>query len=200
MFKFSFNNFSNTISAFNLFNFSINLNKKNAKVQLHPEESVQKEITNNEINKWRDYKTALHGGEISYIGDLKENITIYLFIQKTPTSGAWNLVVPVVKGDESQRFLEFALGSFALQGCGGGLNNTDTLFYYLEKHINKGYNVTILPKVIESTYLDDFQYLDSNVKIETLLENSIDLINYRKGKLDWIFKEYIRLSNKYSLV
>ncbi len=56
MFKFSFNNFSNTISAFNLFNFSINLNKKNAKVQLHPEESVQKEITNNEINKWRDYK------------------------------------------------------------------------------------------------------------------------------------------------
>lgn len=50
MFKFSFNNFSNTISAFNLFNFSINLNKKNAKVQLHPEESVQKEITNNEIN------------------------------------------------------------------------------------------------------------------------------------------------------
>lgn len=35
MFKFSFNNFSNTISAFNLFNFSINLNKKNAKVQLH---------------------------------------------------------------------------------------------------------------------------------------------------------------------
>ena len=47
MFKFSFNNFSNTISAFNLFNFSINLNKKNAKVQLHPEESVQKEITNN---------------------------------------------------------------------------------------------------------------------------------------------------------
>ena len=71
---------------------------------------------------------------------------------------------------------------------------------YLEKHINKGYNVTILPKVIESTYLDDFQYLDSNVKIETLLENSIDLINYRKGKLDWIFKEYIRLSNKYSLV
>lgn len=61
MFKFSFNNFSNTISAFNLFNFSINLNKKNAKVQLHPEESVQKEITNNEINKWRDYKTALHG-------------------------------------------------------------------------------------------------------------------------------------------
>ena len=126
MFKFSFNNFSNTISAFNLFNFSINLNKKNAKVQLHPEESVQKEITNNEINKWR--------------GDLKENITIYLFIQKTPTSGAWNLVVPVVKGDESKRFLEFALGSFALQGCGGGLNNTDTLFYYLEKHINKGYN------------------------------------------------------------
>lgn len=119
---------------------------------------------------------------------------------KTPTSGAWNLVVPVVKGDESKRFLEFALGSFALQGCGGGLNNTDTLFYYLEKHINKGYNVTILPKVIESTYLDDFQYLDSNVKIETLLENSIDLINYRKGKLDWIFKEYIRLSNKYSLV
>lgn len=83
---------------------------------------------------------------------------------------------------------------------GGGLNNTDTLFYYLEKHVNKGYNVTILPKVIESTYLDDFQYLDSNVKIETLLENSIDLINYRKGKLDWIFKEYIRLSNKYSLV
>ena len=138
--------------------------------------------------------------ESTYIGDLKENITIYLFIQKTPTSGAWNLVVPVVKGDESKRFLEFALGSFALQGCGGGLNNTDTLFYYLEKHINKGYNVTILPKVIESTYLDDFQYLDSNVKIETLLENSIDLINYRKGKLDWIFKEYIRLSNKYSLV
>lgn len=45
----------------------------------------------------------------------------------------------------------------------------------------------------EYPYLDDFQYLDSNVKIETLLENSIDLINYRKGKLDWIFKEYIRL-------
>ena len=49
MFKFSFNNFSNTISAFNLFNFSINLNKKNAKVQLHPEESVQKEMFDSEV-------------------------------------------------------------------------------------------------------------------------------------------------------
>lgn len=199
MFKFSFNNLSNTIGAFNFINFSINLNKKNAKVQLQPEESVQKEITNNNIKKWHDYKTGLHGGEISYIRDFKENITIYLFIQKTPTLGAWNLVVPVIKGDESKRFLEFSLGSFALQGCGGGLNNTDTLFYYSEKHKNEGYNVTILPKIIESTYLDDFQYLDSNVKFDTLLENSIDLINYRKGEFVWIFKEYIRLLNKYSL-
>lgn len=31
MFKFSFNNFSNTISAFNLFNFSINLNNVSSK-------------------------------------------------------------------------------------------------------------------------------------------------------------------------
>lgn len=200
MINFSFNNTKNTLSSISLFNISINLKKESKAVPPQIEESHQNEKIENKINQWHDYKTPLSGNEISYIEDFKENITTYLFIQKALTIGAWNLVVPIIKGDESKRFLEFGLGYFALQGCGGGLNNTDTLFYYLEKHKNKGYNVAILPKVIESTYLDDFQYLDSNVKLETLLENSIDLINYRKGKLDWIFKEYIRLLNKYSLI
>ncbi len=88
-------------------------------------------------------------------------------------------------------------GYFGLQGSGGGMNSTDSLFYHSKKLKEKGYNVNIIPKVIENKLIHDFEYFDNNLTINDLYLKSIHLFNYSKGKHSSIKDEFNRLNQKY---
>jgi hypothetical protein len=178
-----------------LINISININRQ---------KEVNKEpIT--ELNavevkkKYYDNKTTLGGWALNEINKFNEDITVYIFIQKQKTFSAWNLVAPFFIGLESKKTIQFGLGYFALEGSGGGLSKTEMLMFHLNKHKQKGYNVNMLPMVIESELLENFEYVDSGVTLSNLLENAIPLINYRKDSFEWIYKQYNELVDEYEL-
>lgn len=93
--------------------------------------------------------------------------------------------------------IQFGLGYFALQGSGSGMNNTDSLFYHAKKLKEKGYNVSIIPKVIDNKLIHDFEYFDNELTINDLDLKSIHLFNYSKGKHSSIKDEFNRLNQKY---
>ena len=144
----------------------------------------------NVSREYKDYKTTLGGWETDLIEKINDDLIAYLFIQKERESSAWNLVAPVLLEITTGRIIQYGLGYFALQGCGGGLNNTSSILYYLNKHQEKGYKIYIAPKVVNTKLLRSFEFIDSGTTLGNLLDNSIDLINYRKGRCEWIYKQY----------
>lgn len=200
MFSFNFSQLKNTLNSFNIFNISFSLNKvlkvdetNNDKLVDNIEEIIQLPI-------YKDYKTTLDGGYINLIQNLNKDILIYLFIEKERKHGAWNLVAPIViSQDTNEVLLQYGLHYFALQGCGGGLNNTKSILYHAKKLQDKGYKVQIYPKVVKSKLISDFEYWDSEVNLNDLKNNSIHLFNYRKDIFESIYSTYIRLMNKNNL-
>lgn len=200
MFSFNFSQLKNTLNSFNIFNISFSLNKvlkvdetNNDKFVDNKEEIIQLPI-------YKDYKTTLDGGYINLIQNLDKDILIYLFIEKERINGAWNLVAPIViSQDTNEVLLQYGLHYFALQGCGGGHNNTKSLLYHAKKLQDKGYKVQIYPKVVKSKLISDFEYWDSEVNLNNLKNNSIHLFNYRKDIFESIYSTYIRLMNKNNL-
>ena len=198
MISINFNNIKNTLASFSIFSISINRgeNKKNDE----PKEEIElKIIEEKQKLRFIDYKTTLGRSGIDLIEKIDDDILVYFFIQKDKDSSAWNLVVPVILEKSTGKINQFGQGYFALEGSGGGLSNTDSIMYHLKNHKERGYRVSIIPKVVDNKLLDDFEYVDSNVKLSNLIENSIDLINYRKNSFEWIFRKYAELMRKYKL-
>ncbi|MCC9074377.1 hypothetical protein LNQ49_22545 [Flavobacterium sp. F-65] len=61
------------------------------------------------------------------------------------------------------------------------------------------FNVFIASKIVDNALLTGFEYADSGIKLSDLLEESIDLHNYRKDSFVWIYKQYQELIIKYKL-
>lgn len=190
MVSLNYNGIKNTLASFNLFNISINRNVNNKKFD---KEDEHKHFEIKEPSGFKDHKTTLCGRDIDLIKKINDHIIVYLFIQKEKDSSAWNLVAPVIMEKSTGKISQYGLGYFALEGRGGGLKNTDMIMYYLKKHSEKGFKVSILPKVVDNKLLSDFEYIDSGIKLIDLIENSIDLINYRKDSFEWIYKQYMDL-------
>lgn len=194
MFKLENNGVKNSLFSFTFLNVSNNFNKKEKSEILNLEaiEIIDK-IT------FREPKTTLSTNHFNLLNKINGNVIVYLFIQKNRSSSAWNLIAPVVLEKETGKFFQFGLGYFSLQGSGGGLSNTCSLFSHLRKLKERGFQVEILPKIVRTSLMSDFEYLDSGIKLQDLLDSSIDLINYRKESFSWIYQEYQRLVEKHKL-
>lgn len=194
MLKFNLNGITNSFTLFN--GVSISLNKGKEKEE--PTNTVLVENAKPSEKKLNDRKSLLGGWQTYEVNQLSCDLNAYLFVQKqTQSYSAWNLVVPIIHERETNRIFQFGIGYFALEGCGGGLGNTDTLIGRLIRLSEKGIKVNLIPRVIDAELLDKFEYLDSGLKLSDLIENSIDLINYKDGKFKWIYKNYIEIVKKW---
>lgn len=191
----NFNGIKNTLNSFNVFNISFN---KQQEISNIPENIKEKPISL-EDKKPTDYKTTLGGWNLDIIDKINDDLIVYLFIEKEKSSSAWNLVAPIILEKSTGKINQYGLGYFALQGMGGGLGNTSSMLFHFKNHKKKGFKVSILPKIVDSELLANYEYVDSGVKLSDLIENSFDLINYRKEPFDWIYKKYIELLHKYDL-
>ncbi|RKR08896.1 hypothetical protein C8C83_0491 [Flavobacterium sp. 90] len=194
MFKLENNAVKNSILSFTFFNLSNNFNKKekNKILNLESTETIDR------IN-FTESKTTLSTNQFHLIDNINDNVIVYLFIQKDKKSSAWNLIAPIVEEKRTGKIFQFALGYFALQGSGGGISNICSLFSHLRNLKERGFKVDILPKIADTSLINDFEYIDSGIKLQDLLNDSIDLINYRKEKFSEIYKEHIRLIEKHNL-
>jgi hypothetical protein len=197
MINLNYNGIKSTLSSFNVFNISINIgvDKKISELIIENESITQIE----QKPVFKDYKTTLGGWNIDLIDKINDNIIVYFFIQKTKDSSAWNLVAPVIIEKSTGKISQYGLGYFALEGSGGGLSNMSSIMYYLKKHREKGYEVSLLPKIVENELLSNYEFVDSGIKLTDLTENSISLINYRKEAFEWIYKQYNELVVEYGL-
>lgn len=194
MFNFNISQIANSFSIFS-FNYSV---KK--EIESQKKEQIQKKEDNESVSDKRDYKTTMSGSKIELIGRLNEDIVIYLFIQKEKENGiSWNLVVPIVKCLTSNTILQYGLGFFALQGSGGGLNSTNSIFISAKKLKEKGYNVIFSPRVIKNNQLlKEFEYCDNNLTLDDLDKNSIPLCNYLiNDTFVSIYKKYNEFIERY---
>lgn len=122
---------SQITNSFSIFSFNYSTKKEIVSQKI---EQIQKEEDKKSISDKRDYKTTMSGSKIELIEKLEEDIVIYLFIQKEKENGiSWNLIAPIVKCLTSNTILQYGLGFFALQGSGGGLNSTNSIFYFSKK-------------------------------------------------------------------
>lgn len=194
MFKLENNAVKNSMLSFTFFNLSNNFNKKEKSKILNLESTETIEAIN-----FTESKTTLSTNQFHLIDNINDNVIVYLFIQKDKKSSAWNLIAPIVEEKRTGKIFQFGLGYFALQGSGGGISNIWSLFSHLRNLKERGFKVDILPKIADTSLINDFEYLDSGIKLQDLLNDSIDLINYRKEKFSEIYKEYIRLIEKHNL-
>ena len=194
MFNFNISQIANSFSIFS-FNYSV---KK--EIESQKKEQIQKKEDNESVSDKRDYKTTMSGSKIELIGKLNEDIVIYLFIQKEKENGiSWNLVAPIVKCLTSNTILQYGLGFFALQGSGGGINSTNSIFISAKRLKEKGYNVIFSPRVIKNNQLlKEFEYCDNNLTLDDLDKNSIPLCNYLiNDTFESIYKKYNEFIERY---
>ncbi|MDU1905564.1 MAG: hypothetical protein E6772_12345 [Dysgonomonas sp.] len=195
MIKFDFTGIKNTFMSNTLLSFNLNFFAKNKEI-----EQIEEDVTNVDDRKeFKDIKTLLGGSHSRLIEKINDDIITYLFIEKDKKGSEWNSVVPVIIEKSTNKTTQFGIGYFALEGSGSGLSHMDSLIYYLKKHIDRGYQVYILPKIVDNELLNYYQYFDSNIRLSTLIENSIDLINYQKDSFKWIYRQYQELLRKHMI-
>jgi hypothetical protein len=192
----SYNGVKNTFGSFSLFTISINV-KTNKEISEPKIENEHNLIVEKPV--FKDHKTTLGKRHIDLIDKINDNVIVYLFIQKRKSSSDWNLVAPIIWEKSTGKISQFGFVDFALEGCGGGLNNTSLILKNLKNLRKKGFKVSVLPKVIDNELLNNFEFVDSGTKLIDLVENSTDLINYRNDAFEWIFKQYSELILKYGL-
>ena len=195
MVNLSYNGIKNTIASFNLFSISINRGKNEGEIQLEEKEGKELHVAN-KIPEFMDNKTTLGGWNINLVNKISDDIIVYFFIQKEKSYSSWNLVAPVILEKSTGKIYQYGLGYFALEGCGGGLRNTKSIIYNLKRHMEKGFQVSIIPKVVDNALLRSFEYVDSGTRLSDLLEKSTDLISYRKDTFEMIYKQYQELLDK----
>lgn len=190
MIKFSYSKIKNTITPLTLFNFDFGKKIEKKLNELPSEKVLKKSI---EKQKPKDYKTTLGGAKINLIEKMNGDLCAYLLIEKNKEHSSWNMVIPVIIEKNTNVMYQYSSGCFALEGSGGGLNNTRSILRYLKLHKNKGFNVSIVPKIVDNNLLNNFEYIDGGVNLNILLENSTDLILYRKNEFKWIYSQYQKL-------
>ena len=194
MINLNYNGIKNTMASFIFLN--INIGKKTENKKVVENKVPEKIIT---LHKPKDYKTTLGGTKINLIDKMIGDLSVYLFIEKEKKNSSWNMVVPVIIEKNTNKMYQYKKGCFALEGSGGGLSNTSSIIRYLKLHTEKGYNVSIAPKVTENKLLNDFDFIDSQINLDTLIEKSTDLILYRKNEFKWIYSQYEKLISKFRL-
>lgn len=199
MINLNLNGVSNTFNKNSLFDISISFNGKKKTVESNTLKEIEV-LEPIEMPVFVDRKTTFGGSNINFIDTIKDDIVLYLFIQKEKQYSAWNLISPVILEKGTGKIYQYRYNCFALEGSGGGLSNTSLIFYYLKKHEEKGFKVLIAPKIVDNVLLSGFEFVDSGIKLNDLLEKSIDLHNYRKDSFLWIHKQYQELIDKYRLI
>ena len=194
MINLNYNGIKNTMASFSLLN--INIGKKTENKKVVKNKIPEKIIT---LDKPKDYKTTLGRTEIELIDKMIGDLSVYLFIEKEKEHSFWNMVVPVIIEKNTNKMYQYKNGCFALEGSGGGLSNTSSIIRYLKLHTEKGYNVSIAPKIIENKLLNAFNFIDSEINLDALIEKSTDLILYRKNEFEWIYSQYEELINEFKL-
>ena len=194
------NNFTavkNTLFSINFFGSLSNVDKKKNTCKFEP--SSDSDSEESKPIKLTDHKTTLNGYSFNYIKEINKDIVVFIFIQKEKEYSSRHIVAPLIKECITRRTIQFNLCTFSLEGIGGGLGKTETLFHFLKLHFDKGFKVSVIPKVVNSQILNDFQYFDSGLKYQDLVDSSIDLVNYRKGSLEYVFRQYSKLIKTYEL-
>lgn len=194
MINLNLNGISNTLNEINFLNFSVNLNRNKEVKEIEP--TISGIIEN---PTFIDRKTTLSSSEIELIDKIKDDVVVYLFIQKNKEHSTWNLIAPIIVEKGTGKIYQYEYRNFALEGSGGGLSNTSSVFYHLKKHSEKGFQVLIAPKIVDNSLINGFEYADSGIKLNDLLDDSIDLHNYRKDSFEWIYEQYQELIAKYQL-
>ncbi len=191
MINFNYNGIKNTLASFAVFNINLEINFSNKAIELVKLKKTDK-VTK---AKPKDYKTTLGGARINLIEKLNGDLVTYLFIEKNKIweHNTWNMVVPVIIESKTKVIYQYTNGNFALEGSGTGLGSTRSILRYLKLHMDKGFNVSIIPKVIDNNLLHNFKFVDSDVDLDMLLKKSIDLILYRKNEFEWIYRQYKEL-------
>ena len=196
MINFNYSEIKNTIASFTLFNFDFGKKIEKQLNELSSEKILEESI---EKQKPKDYKTTLSGTKISLIEKMNGDLFAYLLIEKNKEHSSWNMVIPVIIEKNTNTMYQYSSGCFALEGSGGGLSNTSSILRYLRLHKNKGFNVSIVPKVVDNDLLNNFKYVDGGVDLSMLLEKSTDLILYRKNEFEWIYSQYQELIKQLDL-
>lgn len=189
-----FNVFKTSILPFNVLSISLNIYINKEK----PESIISKDVTKNESlnSKQLISKTTLKKHEIGIISKIGTDVIAYLFIEKNKDRSAWNLIAPIVLEKYSGKIYQYDMNCFALEGCGGGLRNTKDIIHELKRLSQRNINVCIIPKVIDNELIHGFEYNDSDITLNHLINNSIDLINYRIGSLQWIYKQFEQINEE----
>lgn len=185
---------SNTFASFNFLNIPISINKGKEKKKIKPE--ISEPI---KMPEYTDRKSTLNGWRVDLIENINEDVILYLFIQKDVQYSAWNLLMPILLHRISGKIYQYDFNCFVLQGVGGGLSNTVNFFYYLRQLKQKGFQVSIVAKVTDSNLMNSFEYADSGIKLNDLIESSVDLINYRKNEFMSIYEKYQELITEFQL-
>ncbi|MFV0581176.1 MAG: hypothetical protein ACK5N4_03945 [Parabacteroides gordonii] len=198
---FQFSVASNAILSINLSLFTFNKSEQKQSIIEVEEDGFQKEDQKKEtLPSKNDYKTLLYGSHADRIEEFNENVNAYFFICRDRISGiAWHWVAPIIQGVTSQKTLQYALGGFALEGCGGGLNATKSIIFHLKQLEKRGYLVNYVPRLINNELLHSFQFVDTTIKLQDLITESVDLILYREDKFKYIFKQYEEILSSYKL-
>ena len=189
MFNFNISQIANSFSIFS-FNYSAKNEIISTEIEL-TQKNDEKEIM---PRKKREYKNILEISKIKLIENYNEDICIYFFIQKESSNhSSWNLILPLVKGLNTNRLLQYRLGNFCLQG-GSRLLATKNIFYSANKLRKKGYKVYSSAKIIDNNLLDDFLYLDTELTLNSLDKKSELLYHYCKiDPFEGIFNQYKNL-------
>ncbi|MDM8173663.1 hypothetical protein QT327_04685 [Olivibacter sp. 47] len=184
--------------SFNIINVTYQPSSKQVRATSVHENDERLEVP--EIKGSQDFKTLLSGSQIELVRKLKSDLDVYLLISKEQSLGSeWHLVMPIIRQRSSGKIYEFSDATFALQGSGGGLGNMKSLLYNLSSVEQKGFNITISPKLIGNDILEKFLYVDNELTLDFVLKNSVDLLTYRKGIFERIYSQYEELINFYNL-
>jgi hypothetical protein len=181
----------------------VNVNLVNATISKKDNEKYSSPSISNDDGdtkkpKHVDYKTTLGSWGINEIDKITDDVNTYFFIQKNKESSSWNLVAPIVFEKSTKRIIQYGLGYFALEGFGGGLNNTKQLISKLMSIRSKGIKVNFIPRVIDNELIRAFQYVDSNVTLDNLIDRSTDLLSYDKREFIYIRKTYDEIMKDYN--
>lgn len=143
--------------------------------------------------KTKTFKTLFSRPDIPRIKELKDDLIAYFLIQKCKEHSSWNLVMPVIVEKSSGVKYQFNNAYFSLEGLGGGLRNTSDIIFYLKRHREKGFNVVMSALIVSNEKLHDFDYIESEVSLKQLVENSTELHHYQENEFKYINKKYEEL-------
>ena len=149
---------------------------------------------------YTDYKTSRGIVDIDYIDLFKGELIAYLFIEKNNVEGHYSLISPVIREKLSGQYIRFGTESFALQG-GEGKRYTRSLLLKLKKYEQeRNFFVPIVLKVIESKLINDFEYMESKLTLDDMINNSENILNYRQtDRLKMLFDNYILMRTEVDL-